>query len=111
MGVLASATTANWSGGDSIRSSALAAGDFDGDGNVDLTLIENSDFSGVFYGKGNGTFTSVPVNGNIIPKDLINISAGTPAIALDLNKDGKPDILAGNTILLNLWRSATTGGG
>ena len=62
--------------------------------------------SGVFYGNGDGTFTSVPSNGNVYPKDLLNVAAGGASIATDLNKDGKPDILAGNTILLNIYGSA-----
>ena len=50
----------NLTGGDSIRNSALVGGDFDGDGNADLVLFDGSDYSGVFYGKGNGTFASSP---------------------------------------------------
>jgi len=79
----------------------LAAGDFDGDGKPDIAFF--GVYSGIFYGKGDGTFTSVPESGYIIPKDLINISGGAPAIAVDLNKDGKPDILAGSTVFLNLY--------
>ena len=66
----------NLAGGDAIRSSELAAADFDDDGNIDLALFDSNDFSGIFYGKGAGTFTSVPFNGNIVPKDLINVAAG-----------------------------------
>ena len=100
-GTFGAATVSSLAGGDSIRSAGLAVADFDGDGNVDLALFDASDFSGIFYGKGDGTFTSVSFNGNIVPKDLINIATGTPAVAVDLNKDGKPDILAGGVALLN----------
>ena len=97
----------NLAGGDAIRSSELAAADFDDDGNIDLALIDSNDFSGIFYGKGAGTFTSVPFNGNLVPKDLINVAAGAGvAVAVDLNKDGKPDILAGNVSLLNIYGAA-----
>ena len=97
----------NLAGGDAIRSSELAAADFDDDGNIDLALFDSNDFSGIFYGKGAGTFTSVPFNGNIVPKDLINVAAGgVVAVAVDLNKDGKPDILAGNVSLLNIYGAA-----
>ncbi len=41
-----------------------------------------------------------------MPKDLINVRAGEPAVAVDLNKDGKPDILAGGVSLLNIYGSA-----
>ena len=106
-GTFAAAVISNLAGGDAIRSSELAAADFDDDGNIDLALFDSNDFSGIFYGKGDGTFTSVPLNGNIVPKDLINVAAGgLVAVAVDLNKDGKPDILAGNVSLLNIYGAA-----
>ena len=106
-GTFAAAVMSNLAGGDAIRSSELAAADFDDDGNIDLALIDSNDFSGIFYGKGAGTFTSVPFNGNLVPKDLINVAAGAGvAVAVDLNKDGKPDILAGNVSLLNIYGAA-----
>jgi Bacterial Ig-like domain (group 3)/FG-GAP-like repeat len=100
-GTFGTPTISKLTGGDANRSSGLAAADFDGDGKIDLALIENSGFSGIFYGKGDGTFTSVPASGYIVPKDLINLSAGAPAVAADFNKDGKPDILAGNVVFLS----------
>lgn len=108
-GTFGTAAISNLGGGDAIRSSGLAAADFDGDGSVDLALIESNDFSGVFYGKGDGTFISVPLNGNIIPKDLISISAEAPAVAVDMNKDGKPDILAGGVSLISQAVPTLTG--
>ena len=105
-GTFATPTIQNLTGGDAIRSSSIAAADFNADGNIDLALLDVNDFSGVFYGKGDGTFTSVPSTGFVVPKDLINIEAGGIAVAVDLNGDGKPDILAGRTVLLNLYGSA-----
>jgi Bacterial Ig-like domain (group 3)/FG-GAP-like repeat len=105
-GTFATPAISNLSGGDAIRSSGLAGADFDGDGKIDLALFDANDFSGIFYGKGDGTFTSVPATGYVVPKDLINVAVGGPAIAIDLNKDAKPDILAGATVLLNLYGSA-----
>ena len=105
-GTFAAPKLSSLAGGDAIRSGGLAAADFDNDGNVDLALFDSNDYSGVFYGKGDGTFTSVPFNGNIIPKDLVALGAGGQAIAVDLNKDGKPDILVGQTVLLNLYGAA-----
>jgi hypothetical protein len=107
-GTFGTATIFNVGGGDAIRSSGLAAADFDGDGNVDIALIDGADFSGIFYGKGDGTFTSVPFNGNAVPKDLINLVGSGSSIAVDLNKDGKPDILCGVTVLLNTYSTAPT---
>jgi hypothetical protein len=79
----------------------IAAADFDGDGNVDIALFVFNSYSGIFYGKGDGTFTSVNTGSGLVPKDLINLAAGGTSIAVDLNGDGKPDILAGSTVLLN----------
>ncbi len=85
----------------------LAAADFNGDGSLDLAFVNAFGFGGIFYGNGDGTFSSVnigtastPVN---IPTDLFNIDVYGPAIAMDLNQDGKPDLLVGNTILLNAY--------
>ena len=107
-GAFAAPTILNVSGGDAVRSSGIAAADFDGDGNIDIAFLNNEGVSGVYYGKGNGAFTSVTSNGTSYPKDLINLAADGGAIALDLNKDGKPDILVNNAILLNLGNAAPT---
>jgi hypothetical protein len=82
----------------------LAVADFNGDGNLDLALLGET--SGIFYGKGDGTLMSIDSSGTYGPVDLINLGIGTPAVSVDLNKDGKPDILAGGTTLLNLYGSA-----
>lgn len=107
-GTFGTAAISNLNGGDAIRSAGLAAADFDGDGKQDLALIDSQDYGGIFYGKGDGTFTSVPLAGDIVPKDLINIVAASPAVSTDLNKDGKPDIVAGGVSLLNFTGSTTT---
>jgi hypothetical protein len=107
-GTFGTATILNVGGGDAIRSSGIAAGDFDGDGNIDLALLDAVDLSGIFYGKGDGTFTSVISNGTSYPKDLINLFIGGAAVAADLNKDGKPDILSGTAILINNYANAPT---
>jgi Bacterial Ig-like domain (group 3)/FG-GAP-like repeat len=106
-GTFAAPVILNAGGGDAIRSAGIGAADFNGDGKVDLALLDAEDFSGIFYGNGDGTFTSVPSNGNSYPKDLINLFAGGPTIATDLNGDGKPDILAGNVALINSYGTTT----
>jgi hypothetical protein len=111
-GTFTAPTIFNLTGGDTIRNSGVAIADFNGDGKPDLALINPSAASGILYGKGDGTFTSVVLNSTVYPKDLFNLSVGTTtggaAIALDLNKDGKPDILSGNTVLLNAYATAPT---
>jgi len=98
-GTFAAATVMNLTGGDGVRSDGLASADFNGDGDLDLALIDTN-YSGIFYGKGDGTFGSVPESGYVVPQDLINVLGGAPAVAVDLNGDGKPDILAGNVALI-----------
>jgi hypothetical protein len=105
-GTFAAPTILNIGGSYAIGTSGISAADFNGDGNVDLALLDTQDVSGIYYGKGDGTFTSVPANGNSYPKDLINLNAFGVAIAGDFNHDGKPDILAGNVVLLNIYGSA-----
>jgi hypothetical protein len=107
-GTFSTPVLSNLAGGDAIRSAGLAGADFNGDGYLDLALIDSAAFSGIFYGNGNGTFASIPVGSNVVPKDLIGIAAGFPATAVDLNNDGKPDLVAGNVVLLNLYGSAPT---
>ncbi len=106
-GTFQAPTILNVSGGDSIRSSGIAAADYNGDGKIDLALLDPGDLSGIYYGNGDGTFISVPSNGNVYPKDLINLTTGGAAIGIDLNKDGKADILAGSGILLNTYGTMT----
>ncbi len=99
-GTFAAPTILNIPGGDTVATSSLAAADFNADGNIDLALLDANAFSGIYYGQGNGNFTSVP-NVDLLPRDLINLYASGAAIAVDLNKDGKPDLLVGNTVFLN----------
>ncbi len=88
---------------------SVTAADFDGDGNVDLALTYANSFdSGILYGNGDGTFTSITASNGLVPKDLINVGNGGNAVVGDFNGDGKPDILAGNTVLLNAYGSVTT---
>ncbi len=112
-GTFATPSILDLPGGDAIRNSSLAAGDFNGDGNLDLALFDSEAFSGIFYGNGNGTFTSVNVgttaSPSLVPQDLINLFASGPAVAANLTAGSAPDILVGNTVLLNVYGTTITG--
>ena len=69
----------------------VAAGDFDGDGNIDLAVVNNGNASigddgsvSILLGNGDGTFRAA-----------VNISAGKNPVAIavaDFNGDGRPDL-------------------
>jgi hypothetical protein len=111
-GTFATPSILDLSGGDAIRNASLTAGDFNNDGNLDLALFDSEDFSGIFYGNGTGAFTSVNIGTAsapiLVPQDLINLSASGPALAANLTTGSAPDILVGNTILLNVHGEAPT---
>jgi hypothetical protein len=84
----------------------LAAADFNDDNNIDIALFNPYGNSGIFYGSGNGTFTSVNTGSYVVPKDLINLPVGGPAVAVNFTGDAKPAILVGNTVLLGVTNLA-----
>jgi hypothetical protein len=69
---------------------ALAAGNFSGDGNLDLALTESSTFSGgavqILMGNGDGTFT--PGDSYKLNTDIDSLAI----VAADLRNDGKTDL-------------------
>ena len=67
----------------------LAAGDFDGDGKIDLAVDswQNNQIL-VFRGKGDGSFNATPQKITVAPQPRINITA------YDFNGDGLADIAA-----------------
>lgn len=101
-GTFGAAAIQNLTGGDVIQSSSVAAADFSGSGKIDLALLEPQAFSGIFSGNGDGTFASVNTGSFVVPNNLLNIGGAGPSIAVDLNKDGKPDLLNANIVLLNI---------
>ncbi|MGH7176108.1 MAG: FG-GAP-like repeat-containing protein [Tepidisphaeraceae bacterium] len=70
---------------------ALAGGDFNGDGRQDFIVASNSSVSRVFIGGGNGLFTA--------GQELSIGDSTRYMIAVDVSGDGKPDLVAANEAL------------
>jgi hypothetical protein len=67
---------------------AIAAGDFDGDGNLDLVVVNSNHTVSVLTGLGDGTF-----------RDRVDYAIGVDGrsiVVADINGDGKADIAVGN---------------
>ena len=81
----------------------LAVADFNGDGKLD---VATAGFlgplqSGIAFGNGDGTLQTNSYSSIVGPVESFYLNLGGPATALDLNGDGKPDILFGNVELLS----------
>jgi hypothetical protein len=68
---------------------AVVVADFNRDGKPDIATVLFQGDSGLFYGKGDGTFRSV------VPIKLRD-PGGTSLVAADFNKDGAPDLAITN---------------
>ena len=98
MGTLAAASGPAWvnvsSPGVGSLPNGVLAGDFNGDGNLDLAVgINTVSGSGalsasILLGDGQGNFTSAPVSSVA--------GGGVPAAVADFNQDGVPDLLLSN---------------
>ncbi|MCB1762910.1 MAG: VCBS repeat-containing protein [Gammaproteobacteria bacterium] len=99
---------------------SIGVGDFDGDGQQDVALLDPYSIrnSGIYLGNGDGTLQSVMQNATEMPNLAINLPVGGTTIVLDLNGDGNQDLIAGSTALLtptgavaNHTITASIGGG
>jgi hypothetical protein len=71
--------------------SAIAAGDFNGDGKIDLAVASSTTNTvSIYLGAGNGTFTLSSQPGVGMGPDAVTVG--------DFNNDGKPDLAVGNLI-------------
>ena len=76
--------------------SAVASGDFNGDGFVDLVVADSSgNMVGILQAKGDGTFQ----------QGLAPFSRGTLWPSRDFNGDGRADILTNGTLLLGTTKA------
>ena len=98
-------------GGESSDGFGLAVADFNGDGKPDVAVTGfNPPFdTGIFLGNGDGTVqTFNNGNGSVEPSLGINLLVFGAASAMDWNGDGKPDLVTGSAVLLNLGAAAPT---
>ncbi len=109
-GTFQSPKVTNYSG-QYLNGTGLAVADFDGDGNLDVATLSflGPQLSGIAFGNGDGTLRTGGTSGSATPAQVFNIGLGGASVALDLDGDGKPDILSGSVEFLN--QGATSGGG
>jgi hypothetical protein len=83
--------------------SGPAIADFDGDGKLDIFAnVPIEGFAGIFPGNGDGTVRTVlNADGTVSGAETIILSVTGGAVTADMDGDGKPDVVVGNSILLN----------
>jgi hypothetical protein len=77
---------------------AVAAGDLDGDGNIDLAVANSdSDDVSIFWGNGDGTFVAAPETLPVqAPSQTLVIETPVAIAIADITGDGKLDIITAN---------------
>jgi Bacterial Ig-like domain (group 3)/FG-GAP-like repeat/FG-GAP repeat len=81
----------------------LAVADFNGDGKMDVALTDPYDptGSGISLGNGDGTLQTFTASSQTLPLLAITLQVGGSTSVADFNGDGKPDLIAGNVLLLS----------
>jgi hypothetical protein len=82
----------------------LAVADFNADGKLDVATFGfiGPEDSGIALGNGDGTLQPlVSASLGTVPSQAIYLNVSGAALASDFNGDGKPDLLAGGTLLLS----------
>jgi hypothetical protein len=108
-GTFGTATITDFGGG-STYGYGMAVADFNGDGKMDVAVTGfNPPFdTGILLGNGDGTLQTFNAgNGIFEPAEGIDLLVFGPSLAVDFNGDGKPDLVAGSAVLLNLGTTTT----
>lgn len=81
----------------------LAIADFNGDGKPDVIITDPfiPGSSGIYLGNGDGTLQASGGSSATLPLLAVYLPVGGATLALDLNGDGKPDVISGNSELLS----------
>lgn len=88
----------------------LAVADFNGDNKMDVAVtgFDPPIDTGIFLGNGDGTVQSFsPSSGLVEPSQAIDLILFGASRAIDFNGDGKPDLVAGSTVLINQGAPST----
>jgi hypothetical protein len=80
----------------------LAVADFSGDGKPDVLLANPFGGSGITFGGGDGTLLPLRIATFASPNLLLNLPLSGPTRVLELNGDGRPDVLVGDTLLISM---------
>lgn len=81
----------------------IGVADFDGDGAPDVAVFDPfTGKSGILLGNGDGTLRSTGPTDSPGPNLAIHLPISGVPRALELNGDGKPDMLVGSTLLLSV---------
>ena len=85
-----------------IPGDGIAVADFNGDGKPDVlvTGLFGVTDTGISFGNGDGTVQSATIGSSVVPNLGIYLAVGGAVTTADFNGDGKPDVLAGNVLLL-----------
>jgi hypothetical protein len=79
------------------RLSSIAAADFNGDGRLDVAVVNGQQNTvSVFLGSGNGTFSPGPQSPFTVNGGILSGSVPTAIAVSDLNADGHPDLAITN---------------
>lgn len=84
----------------------IAVADFNADGKRDVLFANPFGATGIAFGAGDGTLATLGTVGASILNRTIDLPIGGATRVLELNGDGKPDVLVGDTLLVSSTAAA-----